>query len=148
MVRKAGGMSPDGNGATATWIRLPAEHRHGSQRVLRSGNPAARGMAEGWDTLHIPCKRAAFGPYQDGGREDRELGAVSSCRKREALHPCCGRFKSRAVSAQHAHGVGAVCARALATGHGSKVGPERNVRLEASTREFQERSALGPELFP
>jgi hypothetical protein len=52
-----------------------------------------------------------------------------------------------AVSAQHAHGVGAVRARALATRHGTKVGPEGDVRLEASAREFEERSALGPELF-
>jgi hypothetical protein len=55
--------------------------------------------------------------------------------------------RQTAVSAQHAHGVGAVRARALATRHGTKVGPEGDVRLEASTREFQERSALGPELF-
>ena len=93
-------MSPGGDGVTATWIRLPAEHRHGSQRVLRSCRPAVRGWPKAGTPLTFRGTRPtvlAFGHVTRiaaRSSEVRELGAASWCRKRES-EPLSGLARDR-----------------------------------------------------
>jgi hypothetical protein len=93
-------MSPDGDGVTAAWIRLPgrASTRQPACSILVP--PGRRGMAEGCDTPHLPEGRGQ--PSRPSGRtriaarssEVRELGAASWCRKRES-EPLSGLARDR-----------------------------------------------------